>query len=154
MMTLSAPQFTRFVPKQHIVHVVHEMAIRDTNLVVYVCSSEVVIVFAHLIYCPNDKLAVVLSSLHANADRDVTWANSEQRTVSSFVTRADVAVIASLLPMSTLGNQQVLSGGRIRRIRVFWHVIQAIYSRMKGTVDAAAQCNSERNCSGIRVNRS
>lgn len=127
------------------------MAITDTNVVACTCSTVVGIVFKLLIYWRNDKLPAVLLSLRPIADRYVTWAYSEQRTVPRFATPAHAVVTVSRLPFCTLLNQHVLVDGPTRHVRVFRYGIQALYSGIKGGVDAADQIRSVLNCSGISV---
>lgn len=64
MMHLSSPHLTSYMPKEDVAQVAHQMAVTRNNFGVYVCASEVGIVFTLMIYCPTSTLDVMPETLN------------------------------------------------------------------------------------------
>lgn len=127
------------------------MTITGCNFCVRVTTSEFAALNTTLLYCCNEKQAVVKSRVAQISVSYVQWAYSDSAEVPSFAKESDLISAQSRCPFWKLINDYVMTNGPVHPVRFFRHALLFFFSRMKGGVGFAAQFRSELNCSGVSV---
>lgn len=111
MMHNSSPILTKYMPREHIVQVAHQLACTRVNFGAYVCASKVGVVFTILFYCPGTVLDIVTATLNYVAPRVLSSAYMDTQSVPPFVSSVDATSILSKLPFWTAVDKHVVENG-------------------------------------------
>lgn len=107
--------------------------------------------FCPLPYCSSDRLHILNDCIWDLGSTFLEWTYTECQSVHAFVLPDDEAAIILKLPFCNTVNIYVAGNGPLRPVSVFHHFLQAMYTRRKGDVDAAAKFRSRLNTRSLHV---
>lgn len=151
MMHLSSPELTRYVLKQHSAQITNQLLMTRTNFGVYLCASEVGVVFTRLLYCPTFTIDTLTNELIQVGNNFLSWAYTNGWEVPVFADAVTMKVCQSRLSILKEVEKYVGANQPMRPVRLVRHGLQAAYSRTKRGVDCAAQYRPELDSSGASL---
>lgn len=132
MLEMTSQEARALLPKEHILHLVHQMAISGANLGVYMCNSETGVLFSIMVYCKLGKLSALNECIVELRSTYADWAHSGSQIVPAFALQDDEAALLPHLTFFNSLNNYVCEKGRMRPVRVFRYRVEAMYSRSMG----------------------
>lgn len=120
-----------------------------TNFRVYVCASEVCVVFTLLLFFPTPTIDLISEDIVRCTGNYIAWAHAQTTRVPDCAEDVTSERLCLRMHFWKELDKHVHDSGPMCPVSLFCHGLQAAYSRTKGGLDCAAQSTSELNCSGM-----
>lgn len=88
-----------------------QMTVTGAKYAVYICTTEVGVLFKFVLYCPTDMLDVVRGCLFDIGNRNVAWEYTSAQSITELTFSDDEETAASQLPFGTVANDHVSTRG-------------------------------------------
>lgn len=126
----NSQQLRPIVPNAHVCQLLHQCVVLCVNLVLYVCTSEISILYCLVIYVPVYLMTMARLRIWLSIGTSVEWCHESTNTVlSSHTTPFWIKLIRSHLWMCTAVNEQVLTNCPLLPIKLFSNGLQPFYYR-------------------------
>lgn len=118
---------------------------------VYICTSESGALLIVLVYCDLEHMHIICRYHYYLTASYVQWAHCLFPTIPIFTSAKAFQTQESKLPFLRYRNRHVMQTVPLHPLRIFKHWMQAMYSRAKRGVDAAAQFRASVSTQGLTL---
>lgn len=108
---LASRRLKDYVQKEHMIQVSQELAVTGAIFGVYICTSEVEVLFNLVLYCPTGSRDFLREFILNIAIRNVLWGYKESQTIPGNDFPDDASTMTSKLPFYTAANERVAARG-------------------------------------------
>lgn len=118
-------QLQIYVPKQHMVPILHQRLVRGLTCAVYVATAETGILYIAVIKCPTADQTNCYETIQSLAAPLVAWAYEEYAFIPPFVSTSLRSTITTQLEFWHIVDGHVKVNGAFLPLKLFKHAVQS-----------------------------